>query len=115
VTTSTPCTWDGQCDTTAGHQRRAELALTEIDNLRAAFAWSREREDTEAALRLVPSLQPLWLSRGRIMEGLSWYYAVLADDDQLAVDVAPAVCAGAMADQAMLMSGDLRLEPPGPT
>jgi DNA-binding CsgD family transcriptional regulator len=38
------------------------------------------------------------------VEGLSWYYTVLADDDQLAVDVAPVVCAGAMADQAMLMS-----------
>jgi predicted ATPase/class 3 adenylate cyclase/DNA-binding CsgD family transcriptional regulator len=90
--------------TSADHQRRVELAETEIDNLRAAFAWSRERNDTEAALRLVSSLQPLWLSRGRITEGLSWYYAALADDDPLAVDINPAVCAGAMADQAMLMS-----------
>ena len=85
-------------------QRRVERAETEMDNLRAAFAWSREHDDTEDALRLVSSLQPLWLSRGRIMEGLSWYYAALADDDQLAVDVAPAICARAMADQAVLMS-----------
>jgi predicted ATPase/class 3 adenylate cyclase/DNA-binding CsgD family transcriptional regulator len=87
-----------------GRQLSVEQAEAEIDNLRAAFAWSREHDDTEAALRLVSSLQPLWLSRGRITEGLSWYYAVLADDDQLAVDVAPAVGARAMADQAMLMS-----------
>ena len=51
------------------HQHRAlrvlEQAETEIDNLRAAFAWSRENNDIEEALRLASSLQPLWLSRGR--------------------------------------------------
>jgi predicted ATPase/class 3 adenylate cyclase/DNA-binding CsgD family transcriptional regulator len=90
--------------TSADHQQRVELAETEIDNLRAAFAWSRERADTEAALRLASSLQPLWLSRGRIMEGLSWYYAVLGDADPFAANATPAVCAGATADRAMLMS-----------
>ena len=32
----------------------------------------------ERALRLVSSLQPLWLSGGRIVEGLSWFGAVFA-------------------------------------
>ncbi len=31
-----------------GYQRRIEWAETEIDNLRAAFAWSRERADDRA-------------------------------------------------------------------
>jgi predicted ATPase len=33
----------------AGHERRLDEALIEIDNLRAAFAWSRECSDLEAA------------------------------------------------------------------
>src|SRR6478672_6845274 len=53
-----------------GYQRHIEQADTEIDNLRAAFAWSRERSDTELALTLASALQPLWLSQGRIQEGL---------------------------------------------
>jgi predicted ATPase len=54
------------------HQRRLELLETEIDNLRAAFAWSLESADTELALTLASSLQPLWLTRGRLQEGLTW-------------------------------------------
>ncbi len=61
-------------DAPAGARPRAaiEQAETEIDNLRAAFAWSRENSDTELALALASSLQPLWLARGRIQEGLNW-------------------------------------------
>jgi predicted ATPase len=54
---------------TAGHEQRIERIEGEIDNLRAAFAWSREHTDTEQALQLVSALQPLWLMRGRIEEG----------------------------------------------
>ena len=53
------------------YERRIEWAETEIDNLRAAFAWSRESADTDFALTLASSLQPLWLTRGRIQEGLN--------------------------------------------
>jgi predicted ATPase/class 3 adenylate cyclase/DNA-binding CsgD family transcriptional regulator len=60
-----------------GHIERAEA---EIDNLRAAFAWSRERSDTELALALASSLQPLWLTRGRIQEGLDWLDAALVNE-----------------------------------
>jgi len=49
-----------------GHEQRVEQAEAEIDNLRAAFAWSRENSDIELALALASSLQPLWLSRGRV-------------------------------------------------
>jgi predicted ATPase/DNA-binding CsgD family transcriptional regulator len=58
------------------YERRLEQAEIEIDNLRAAFAWSRENREAEQALQLVSALQPLWLARGRIQEGLSWFNAV---------------------------------------
>ncbi len=51
----------------------------EIDNLRAAFAWSREIGDNATALRLVSSLHPYWLERGRFREGLAGFGAVLTD------------------------------------
>ena len=70
-----------------GYERRIDQADAEIDNLRAAFAWSRERSDTELALTLASALQPLWLSRGRIQEGLNWLGAALADADRDADDI----------------------------
>jgi predicted ATPase/class 3 adenylate cyclase len=57
---------------------QAEL---EIDNLRTAFSWSREHGDPELALQLASSLQPLWLARGRIREGLALLHAALTDLD----------------------------------
>ena len=45
------------------HERRIEQAEIEIDNLRAAFAWSHENSDIELALMLASSLQPLWHPR----------------------------------------------------
>jgi DNA-binding CsgD family transcriptional regulator len=71
----------------------------EIDNLRAAFTWSRENSEIERALALASSLQPLWLARGRIREGLAWLNAAHTDDT---ARVAPAVRARALADRAML-------------
>jgi predicted ATPase/DNA-binding CsgD family transcriptional regulator len=66
----------------ADHERRLEQAETEIDNLRAAFAWSRENSDAELALTLASSLLPLWLSRGLMQEGLNWLVAALANADR---------------------------------
>ena len=86
----------------SGHQRRVEQAETEIDNLRAAFAWSRENGDVELALQIASSLQPLWLTRGRLREGQSWIDAALADLDTVDREVAPAVRARTLADAALL-------------
>ena len=52
------------------YEQRLEQANIEIDNLRAAFGWSRENSDIELALALASSLQPLWQARGRLREGL---------------------------------------------
>jgi predicted ATPase/DNA-binding CsgD family transcriptional regulator len=84
------------------YERRIEQADNEIDNLRAAFSWSRENSDVELALALASSLQPLWQARGRLREGLTWFDTALADLDAHDLGVAPAVRARAMADSATL-------------
>ena len=84
------------------YEQRIEQAEIEIDNLRAAFGWSRENSDIELALALASSLQPLWLRAGRIREGLAWFDAALADLDAQHPGVAPAVRARALADRAAL-------------
>ena len=59
------------------YEQRLEQVEIEIDNLRAAFGWSRENSDIEPALALASSLQPLWIARARPREGLAWFDAVL--------------------------------------
>jgi predicted ATPase/class 3 adenylate cyclase/DNA-binding NarL/FixJ family response regulator len=77
-------------------------AEVEIDNLRAAYTWSRENTEFEPALVLVSSLQRLWLTRGRFREGLSEFDAVFADERYHDGDVATSVWVRAVADAALL-------------
>jgi predicted ATPase/class 3 adenylate cyclase/DNA-binding CsgD family transcriptional regulator len=79
---------------------RVEKADDDMDNLRAAFGWSIESGDIARAFELSSSLQPLWLSRGRIMEGLAWINAV-AEHASLD-EVGPAVRARVLADRVVL-------------
>ena len=53
-------------------------------------------------MALASSLQPLWLARGRIREGLAWFDTALADLDAQHPEVAAAVRARALADRAVL-------------
>jgi predicted ATPase/class 3 adenylate cyclase/DNA-binding CsgD family transcriptional regulator len=85
-----------------GHLWRVEQAEAEIDNLRAAFVWSRETANVDRALQIASSLQPLWLTRGRLREGLGWIDEALGDLDTVDGEVAPAVLARALADAALL-------------
>nr|WP_238391811.1 MULTISPECIES: LuxR C-terminal-related transcriptional regulator [unclassified Mycolicibacterium] len=91
-------------DTQAGadYQQRIELLDIEIDNLRAAFVWSRESSDVELCLSLASSLQPLWQAHGRIREGWTWFEAALADDNAHHPKATPAVRARALAASAPL-------------
>ena len=84
------------------YEQGIEQAETEIDNLRAAFAWSRENSDADLALALASSLQPLWQGRGRLREGLTWFDTALTDFDAHQPGVTPAVRARALADSATL-------------
>ena len=82
------------------YQQRLEQAEIEMDNLRNALGWNLENRDTERALALASSLQPVWLTRGRILEGLAWFHVIPTEGDDAAV--APAVRARALADEAVL-------------
>jgi DNA-binding CsgD family transcriptional regulator len=84
------------------YEHRLEQADIEIDNLRAAFAWSRENSEIELALTLASSLQPLWQARGRIREGRAWFDTALVDLDAQHPEVAAAVRARALGDKAVL-------------
>jgi len=86
-----------------GHSADDQLlhwAQTEIDNLRAAFTWSRESSDLETALRLIMSLRPLWLRGGRIKEALAGLDAILTGERHS--QIPPTVWAGAVAHQSIL-------------
>ena len=81
---------------------RWRLAQAEgaIDNLRAAFAWSLDNGDVERALALTSMLWSLWVSRGRLREGLAWFDAAFSDGPLDSLQ--PATLAQALADRAML-------------
>jgi predicted ATPase/class 3 adenylate cyclase/DNA-binding NarL/FixJ family response regulator len=85
-----------------GGEALIDEAEIEIDNLRGAFAWSRENSDDNRALQLASALHPMWFGRGRIQEGLAWFDAVFTDEAVERLDIEPAVLARALADKAML-------------
>ncbi len=78
-------------------QRIVEWAEDEIDNLRAAHTWGLETSEFESALRLTSSLQRLWVTRGRMREGIAGFDRVFSDDRYRDADVAPAVWVRAVA------------------
>jgi non-specific serine/threonine protein kinase len=54
-----------------------EARLLEVQNLRAALAWTIESDDAEAGLRLATSASKVWNYQGHFAEGLSWLQRVL--------------------------------------
>jgi predicted ATPase/class 3 adenylate cyclase/DNA-binding CsgD family transcriptional regulator len=84
----------------SNYEQCLEQAEIEVDNLRAAFAWSRENSDVELALALASSLAYAWLVLGRGREGLAWFDTVLSEENTL--DLKAEVRAQALADQALL-------------
>jgi predicted ATPase/class 3 adenylate cyclase/DNA-binding CsgD family transcriptional regulator len=86
----------------ADHEQLLERVDTEIDNLGAAFAFSRDNADHDLALQIASSLLSLWLTRGRVSEGLAWFDGVFDEQSAQRAEVAPAVWALAVADRATL-------------
>ncbi|UVO14384.1 LuxR C-terminal-related transcriptional regulator [Mycobacterium sp. SVM_VP21] len=82
-------------EVTAGYGWHIAQAELEIDNLRAAFTWSRNHGEPELAARLASSLLPLWI-HSRTLEGLAWFNAVL-----VGATMAPGARARALADKAI--------------
>ncbi|MGE2688781.1 helix-turn-helix transcriptional regulator [Mycolicibacterium pulveris] len=64
----------------SGIEHLLEWAEVEIDNLRAAFVWSREIHDIQSALQLLSSLSQFWARRGRFREALAGFDAILPDE-----------------------------------
>ena len=95
----------------ASDEQLVHWAQTEIDNLRAAFAWSRENSEPETALRLILSLRPLWLGAGRAQEALAAIDAILSDEDH--ADITPAVWASAAAHEVIIAAAVGTLTHPG--
>jgi predicted ATPase/class 3 adenylate cyclase/DNA-binding CsgD family transcriptional regulator len=87
--------------TSGGDDQLMDWADVEIDNLRAAFAWSRENAELDKALRFASSLQRFWISRGRFREGLAWFEATVTDEP--GQDMAPAVWVRAVGHQSGLL------------
>lgn len=84
------------------HRSWQDRLALEIDNLRAALAWTVERGEAEQGLRLGSALWWFWCSRGLIREGRQWQERLLR-----AGDAAPPLvralgmrAAGALADGA---------------
>lgn len=84
------------------YDQRLTQAEVEMDNLRSALGWNLETSNTERALSLASSLQPLWMTRGRVVEGRAWFDTVVAERDLESLDVSPSVRARALADTAVL-------------
>ena len=83
-----------------GNERFLVWAQAEIENLRAAYGWSREKGDPETALRLVSALQRFWLRSGRFREALVAFDAVLTDRQDS--PIAAPVWVRAVADRSAL-------------
>jgi predicted ATPase/class 3 adenylate cyclase/DNA-binding CsgD family transcriptional regulator len=83
-----------------GYEYLLARAEADMDNLRAAFIWSTENDDAAKAMRLASSLLPIWLTRGRLSEGLAWLDAAGAENQASE----PALWARAIADKAELSS-----------
>lgn len=74
----------------------------EMDNLRAAHAWSCEIGDFATALSLVTALHKLWLGAARFREGLAGYNSVFSDERYADDAVSPAIWVRAVAHAAQL-------------
>lgn len=72
---------------------------TEVDNIRAALAWSLKSTQIEIGLRIASAVYLLWAIRGYVEEGARWLEQLLtiAGDD-----VSPAVQVNALASAAFL-------------
>ncbi len=77
-------------------------AECDLDNLRAAFEWSRDDGDVEEALRLISALWELWVSRGHLSEARSWFVAALGVAGARPTGVDDATWSRALADKVML-------------
>ncbi|GHO60558.1 LuxR C-terminal-related transcriptional regulator [Ktedonobacter robiniae] len=78
----------------------------EMDNLRAALAWSINTKKVEIGLRIAAALRWVWETRGHLEEGVTWFNKLLP----ISRDVSPSVRAKAL-HRASELAGQLAYEP----
>src|SRR5262249_16093511 len=79
----------------------------EMDNLRAALAWSLTSEEIEDGLRITAALRWVWEMRGHLSEGMTWSEKLLSGSE----DELPAVRAKALqraSEMAWMTKADLQ-------
>lgn len=59
----------------------------EMDNLRAALAWSLTGEEIEMGLRMAAALRWVWEIRGHLGEGVAWFEKLLAVSEEVSPSV----------------------------
>ncbi len=79
---------------------------TEMDNLRAALAWSLNNAEVEMGLRMAGALRWVWEMRGHLEEGLGWFKKLLP----ISADVLPSVRAKGL-HRASELAGQMAYEP----
>ena len=80
----------------------AKWVVTEMDNLRSAFAWTCENTDFATGLTMVTALYRFWLNNGRYREGHAAFGIVFHDERFRRNDVAPEIWIAAVTDEAIL-------------
>jgi predicted ATPase len=94
------------------YEQRLNQSEVEMDNLRNAWDGTWRRPIPSARCRWRHRLQPLWMTRGRFLEGRAWFDTVVAERDLDDLDVSAAVRVRALADTAVLsMFGGGTIEP----
>jgi predicted ATPase/DNA-binding SARP family transcriptional activator len=71
------------CRQAAAHDAWLDRAAVELDNLRAALAWSLEH-DLAGGVRLATVLGPFWRIRNRLPEGCEWLTRLLESSSPVA-------------------------------
>ena len=59
----------------------------EMDNLRAALAWSLSNHEVEAGLRIAGALRWVWEMRGHLEEGMGWFKKLLPISGEVSFSV----------------------------
>ena len=92
------------------HARWLQLLDADVDNLRAALAWSLKHDEVELGLRLAAALERFWEARGHAAELRNWFEAAIpAAKGAPAPELAPALLAAGRLS--MLLSDYPRAQP----
>ncbi|MGH2614283.1 MAG: ATP-binding protein, partial [Thermomicrobiales bacterium] len=90
-----------------GPDQRIHLDRLEcdLDNVRAALAWTLAQGDTSSALRIAGALAFFWIKQGHIAEGRAWLERAL--DQDASADPGTTRASGSVRAKALIAAGSL--------